>query len=234
MADLTENSSVSDDFPDFERRHELITAAPGSPQLGRLGPADEGLDDESAELRATWLAFGKLLDTARADLAAARGSRSSEWIGKSPTPVRHRPRFIQVAVAVAALAATLLVAITAAWHIHGGLRTAVPQLSPEVAVKSPDAPHSAAVNSGGRVGVTSPLSTAGTVLPAAPMAGVLAAADRRSAAEEWNDPLDQQLDRAGRAVVQVQDDTLASADRLGLIQYKVENIRHDIEDEGDF
>jgi hypothetical protein len=50
---------------------------------------------------------------------------------------------------------------------------------------------------------------------------------------EWSDPLDEQINSAGRAVVRVRDDSLVSAAGPGLIQYPLEKIRKDI-DEGPF
>ena len=51
--------------------------------------------------------------------------------------------------------------------------------------------------------------------------------------QEWSDPLDRQMDRASRAVMQVRDDSLVSTAGPGLIQYQFENIRKQIH-EGSF
>jgi hypothetical protein len=199
---------VSDDLNELQRRQELITAA----QL----PPNAGLDRESAELRATWLAFGKLLEAARAGVEPPPPTL--------PSPLAGR-RWQRPLVAITALVATVLLAVTVATHLRWGAGPAAPRSSAEMAVKSANVPPRSAVGSGnGQMGLSRPSA----VSKAKPEA-----AASRATHLEWSDPLDEQFDRMGRTVVKVRDDSLASAAGPGLIQYQLENIRKGI-DEGPF
>jgi hypothetical protein len=73
----------------------------------------------------------------------------------------------------------------------------------------------------------------GVSLPSALKKAKAEAAASRNTRLEWSDPLDEQIDRAGRAVAQVRDDSLASAAGSGLIRYQFEDIRKGI-NEGSF
>ena len=54
---------------------------------------------------------------------------------------------------------------------------------------------------------------------------VASTADARDGARDgWSDPLDQELDLAGRAIVKVREDSMTSAAGPGLLQYDLENI----------
>jgi hypothetical protein len=183
---------VSDDPNEIQRRLELITTA-------RL-PPDVELDRESAELRATWLAFGKLLDAAQAGVG-----RPAQPLWSPPARSRRRWPLI----AIAALAATVLLVVTVAWHLRGGTGSTASHSSAEVATH-----RSAAA-----------LPLAVSVAQPKPVAW-------RTASLQWSDSLDQQIDLAGRAMVQIRDDQedqMASATGPGLIQYELETIRKGID-----
>lgn len=174
------------------------------------------MDRESAELRATWLAFGKLLDAARAGIEPPAQTL--------PSPSTRR-RWLWPPAAVAALAATVLLAVTVATQVRWGAGSTASRSSADVAVKRPDVPPRSEISSSSRL--------MGITLPSAPTKAKPLAAASRVTDMEWNDSLDERIDRAGRAVVEVRDDSLASAAGPGLFQYHLEDIRKGI-DEGPF
>lgn len=204
---------MSHDLDDLQHRLELITAA----QL----PADVDLDRESATLRSAWLAFGGLIEAVQTEVGEAAVPLSP------PAARRWRWRWL----AVTALCASLFLAATLVFHLGGGARPAATRLPVEMA-KTPAAaatnrqdvsPQQPVVSGSRQVRVS--LSSTVKNNPASTALG-----DRRVV---WYDALDEQMDRVGRMVVQVHDESLASAAGESFIRYELEDFRKSI-DEGPF
>ncbi len=218
---------MNDDLSELQRSLELITAA----QL----PPDVELDRESAELRAAWSAFGKLLDAAQA---------GGEFPAQTLQPPRIGRRCRWPLVAIAVLAATVLLAITVALHLRRAPGSTISGASAEVAVKGPDVSPRSAVTTGSRpvkfslviTGVTprSPVITgnrsAGVSHRATSGTAKPIAAASRDTRQQWNDPLDQQMHRVDAMVMQVRDDSLASTVGSGQIRYQFEKIPKGIDE----
>lgn len=115
---------------------------------------------------------------------------------------RKRPRAVGL-MGLAALAASALIAAAIAWHASG-LKT--PRASPP-----PSAP----------VAGTNPQPT-GTPTPRTPVA----AAESHSS---WDAGLDDDLERAGRAILQAEQDQLAFVTRPSQVHYQLENLKRDLE-----
>jgi hypothetical protein len=118
-----------------------------------------------------------------------------------------------------------MLAVSLATYFRWWVGATAPRSSADVAIKGPDVSPRSAVNSGNGQAVAS--------LPSALHSAKPAAVASHNMRLTWSDPLDQQIDRAGQAVVEVSDDSLASASGAGLIQYRLEDIREGI-DEGPF
>jgi hypothetical protein len=116
-----------------------------------------------------------------------------------------------------AAAATLLLAVTLALRLRGVPESTAARPSGDVAVKTPHAPLRSAVADGDHV--------AGVAHPSAPSEANSPAVAAGSIPLQWSDPFDQRIDRAGRAMVQLRDDSLASAAGPGLIQDEFDNVR---------
>ena len=158
------------------------------------------MEPEYAELRATWREFGKLLDAAGAGIEPPP---QAVWTSLASS-IRWRPL-----TAIGALAATVLLAVTLALHLRGWAEPAAPHRSADLAENVPLRP---AASSGSRL-VSAALSPT-------PERAKADAADSRDTRLPWHDPLDEQIDRLGLAVVQVRDNSLVLATGPGLIQSK--------------
>jgi hypothetical protein len=116
-----------------------------------------------------------------------------------------------------------------------------------VAVKSPEVSPGSAVSSGSRPvkfslsikgGAFRSVVTRGNRSLGVSLHSTSGAAKPEAAASQdtrwpWNDPLDQQMNRAGTTVMQVREHPLALTSGPGLIQYQFEKIGKGI-DEGSF
>ena len=222
---------MSDDLNTLQRRLELITA----PQL----PANVELDQESAELRATWSAFGKLLDAARAGVEPPTRELPTRTLPAPPAGRRGQWPL----VAAVALAATVLLAVTVAAHLHARPGSTAARSPADVAVKSPDVAPRPAVASGNRpvkfslfikgvapssaaTSASRPVRVSVRWTSAAAKPKAVASRDTRW---QWHDPLDQEMDRVGAAVMQARDNSFASAAGPGLTQPQFTEIRKGID-----
>ena len=206
---------MSDEPRDLQRRLEQATAADF--------PADTPLEPETAALREAWLAFAALLEaTGPAPLEKLRSEQEiTVRFGKGTVPFslrenRDSPPVIPGAVrtrrrlaAVAALAASVAVAVTLIWN---GMRQPAgpPPLadgpaSPDIEQPAPDAkqPRQA-----------------------------LAANDVDQDADQfdWDDSLDEQIVQVGREIVRVQQDWYHLDDAFEPIQHGLQQMAEDIED----
>ena len=171
-------------------------------------PADATRDEESAGLRAAWLAFGKLLEEHRAELdgsAALSEVRQMSWrLGRPclgpagdadlsgtrratcrPIPTGRHPsgrRWLLTAASVAAACVVLAVAIGR--HVRTAKPAAAPTPEQVVAKASP--------------------SRAG------PCQANRTATASRTGQWDWDDSEDQAIDQLGQATIQVEQDELAS------------------------
>ena len=178
---------MTDDLKALERRLEQATA--------RQCSGEDSLEPETAGLRAGWLALGELLEAAQPQVDPP--------LPRLP-PLRAQRRRRRLPVAIAALAASLLIAVTFAWHARWTKPAATPLPQRlEVAQNGPK-PGSSAVKQA---------STA-------PSDAELA----------WESSLDQEIETAGQAIRQLQQDQLASATSSGRLQYQLENLRKDIDE----
>lgn len=181
---------MSDDLSELQRRLEQITA-------GRDAAGAE-LDPESAELRAAWLAFGELLEA------------DQSGVGSAARPLRLPPtgrRRGWPLAAVAAMAASVLVAVTVLWHTRTVTPGPAASGSPAaVAVKNATPPV--------------PLQTAParSAQPSSFVAGL-----------SLDDPLDQQIASVGRTIVEIRQDQFVSAAGPSSLQYQLESVRTGIE-----
>lgn len=182
---------LNEDFDELQRRLERITS--------RDFPAEDGMDAESAELRAAWLAFGELLRATR----AGREAFSRPIIA----PPRPRKRSGRLLAKIAALAACTLIVVGVAWRQRTTRPTSTTSPAPAAAV----AAH-----------VRKAPST--TTLPSASAAGSSAETELK-----WDDSLDGEIASAGRVVAQVEQDQLASAGTAKDIQRQIEIIQKGME-----
>jgi hypothetical protein len=121
-------------------------------------------------------------------------------------------------LALVALSAAVLLAVTAALYLRGSAKATGPA-HPDVALKSVDVP----ADSGNRKMTIS--APAAQSLASVPGKAKPEVAVSRPTGLDWSDRLDQQMDRVGHTIVHVQDDVLASAGGLKLIQYQLKDIR---------
>ena len=203
---------MSDEPRDLQRRLEQATAADC--------PADKPLEPDTASLREAWLAFAALLEaTGPAPLEKLRSEQEiTVRFGKGRVPFSLRenrdgppviPRTRRRLAAVAALAASIAVAVTLIWN---GMRQPAgpPPLadgpaSPDIEQPAPDSkqPRQA-----------------------------LAANDVDQDADQfdWDDSLDEQLVQVGQEIVRVQQDWYQLDDAFDPIQYGLQQMAEDMED----
>jgi hypothetical protein len=209
---------VSKDLSKLRRHLEALTA--------ERCPAEAIQEEESAGLRAAWLAFGKLLEDsqAEADISSAlpearQGipAAGDIWLAavkgvdSRPLPIaRSLRRRKWLLAATAAAAASVLLALAAGWYVQRMKRAAGP--SPEqIAVKvSPQLPG-----------------------PTNRPAGALTTASR-AADWTWDDSVDQAIDLLGWAAIQVEQDELASTAGSSSILNEFEAIRNGVNNSSDF
>ena len=118
------------------------------------------------------------------------------------TPPRARKRRWLLPVA-AVLAASLLVGVVATWMLRAANQPQSPGPAPEEMVATSN--H-----------VASPTREQPTAAPA--VNGL-----------QWDDSLDEQLAQAGRQVAYAQQDQFPGADAFGLMQYRIEQVRAEVQ-----
>jgi hypothetical protein len=166
---------VSHGSGEFERRLELVTSERCPPQAA--------LDAESAALRGAWLALGELIEGTQGEPPRAAPA--------SPLrPARRGKR--RLPVVAAALAGSLLIAVSIAWCLWpAGVRGRSPL------IPAPSTPLAV------RQSEPSPAAPTSQVQPSrAPL---------RETDLAWEDPLDREIGVAARATVQVARNELALA-----------------------
>lgn len=179
---------MTDDLRELERRLEEATASPNA--------AADGLDADTAALRAGWLALGELLET----------TQPAADVQLPPMPLPPAPRRTRWApVALAALAASLLVALTATWCARGTKPVApLPTPSPEIAGNAAK-PSAAPIQQ----------------KPVEPDDVEIA----------WDDSLDEEFAQASQAITQARQDWLATATtwRVYHFESQLENVKKDLD-----
>jgi hypothetical protein len=168
----------------------------------KITPA-QGQDPEVALLRAAWLAFGQLLDSAEPReglplvLPALSPARRWRW-----------PRAV-----LGALAISLFVGIMVAWGLHGASQPAnPPPVAPDLAVTT-----------------VQPAATA--IVPApTPPGRELLAKDRSAAGNlKWDDSLDDEITLASQNVIRVQQSWSHRADAVDLLKDGLQEVVAEVE-----
>lgn len=213
-----ERTPVSKDL-DRIRRLEAITA--------KHCPAEVVEDEESAGLRAAWLALGTLLEANQAQMAArsalsetSRTIPTGEQLPQSaasgtqlqPSSERRfgrRRTWLLAAVPVGA--AAVLLALAMGWHARMTVKPTTPVAPEQTAVKAPLSP--------------SPSKT--------PQTDALAAT-RHTSDSDWDDSTDQTIELIGRATIQVEQDELASTGGSSSIIEELDAVRKHVNDNSDF
>lgn len=187
---------MNDDSHELERRLEQATAPPG---------VDEApLDPEIARLRAGWLALGELLEAAQPQSSPRPLAAERPWARAAIIATRPSPHTNWLLVVVAALAASLLIAISVTRHILSATPKTTPSALPSQFARDGVKPGH------------SPQDDGTTAVSDAELA--------------WNSSLDQEIEQAGQAIMQLRQNQLASAAVSDQLQYQLENLRQDIEE----
>ncbi len=176
---------MTDDLGELERRLELATA--------RRCPAEDSLEPETAGLRAAWLTLGDVLEAAQPQVALP--------LKRLPSPAKPYRRWL--AATVAAMAASVLIVVTATWYVRGTKPTTTVSPSP------------AAIADNSRA----------TPSPVKKQAG----AASRDAELAWDDSLDQEIAAASQAIALAQRDQFASAPASNRVQYQMETLGKELD-----
>lgn len=166
-------------------------------------PGEGSLDPETAALRAGWLALGELLETAQ-----PQDESPLPQLPPPPAPQRSR-RWLPAMIA--ALAASVLIVAAVAWSMRATTPTGVPAPALSEIADSRGKPAPAVVKPAPAVTLRQKPAASGDV-------------------EAWDDSLDQEIEMAGRAIRHVRQDQLASAADAGRVEYQLETLKKDIED----
>ena len=118
----------------------------------------------------------------------------------TPPPARRRRWLLPVA---AVLAASLLIGVVTTWMLRAANQPQSPGPAPEEIVSTSN--HVAAPT---------------REQPAAVPAGN---------GSQWDDSLDEQLAQAGQQVAYAQQDQFSGADAFGLVQYRIEQVRAEVQ-----
>ena len=203
---------MSDEQSELHRRLEQATAR-------HAAADDEPMDPETAALRAGWLALGDLLEAAQPQIGPV--------VERLPLPpARRRKRWLPLAIA--ALAASVIVALASSWLASGTKPPAVsPAPAPEIAKTNHPAPAVSSVPavSPPPVPVIVEKSPTPAVSPVHQSPALSPDADLA-----WDNSLDEDIELAGRAILQARQDQLASTAAPGRVQYQLENLKKNIED----
>jgi hypothetical protein len=182
-------------------------------QATSCGAATEGeLREETAQLRETWLAFGRLLEAA----SPPTQPTFHHWT----MPRARSKRWLVPALAAVAASLLAMAAISGIWR--AGARSGQPDGGQEQASKSALPPPA----------VKPPLEA--IVQGPAPAPRLLQAESAANAAEavvaiEWDDSFDEQVVEVGRRVVRVQEEWSSHSAARALVQQGLEQVRLDLE-----
>jgi hypothetical protein len=175
---------MNEELSKLEQRLELAT--------GRDLPPESPLDPETASLREAWLALSQLLE------AAEEASPKPVKLRPMPPPRHHGWRL----AATAAMAVSLLVAVTLAW-----------QLLPSRPTGRPTAERNEPSARLGKGGVAKAQG-----LHTEPVASLPA----------WEDSLDESIAQAQQAVVRLEQDWRAGGDGTDPVYDRLEQLRKEI------
>ncbi len=195
---------MNKDIYQFEDNLEKATAAGGA--------TDESLDPETAALRETWLAFGKLLEAAQADVPGPPELQYARVEASSP---RRPPLGVKTMAALTVLAASLLVAAVVGLLLLQSEAVSVDK-SLEIAQTE---------QSGGQPAAQP------QVLPQ-PM--VVEDSEGKNATNndelDWDDSLDTEIAAAGTEILRIQADRYASSNSSTAIYYRLNAIQQELND----
>ena len=190
-------------------------------------PADALQDEESAGLRAAWLAFGALLEENRAELeleAETTGRQDKQRLQYNETLLPARVQASPDSYFLASSADSRLTGNgrprpSASKHFLGGRAWLLAALSAAACVvlalaigRHVRATKPATAPTPEQIAVKAAPSRHPTPLQAGPVASASRAADWN-----WDDSADQAIDQLGRATIQVEQDELASTAGSGSI-----------------
>ena len=176
---------MKSDWSEFELQLERATAAGQS--------SDVPLDPETASLREGWLALGQLLE-------AAQGADDPPL---ELRPLRRQERTAWRVAAAAALAASLVGAVTLAWNWVN---------TRHVGDQTPASTHWASRDS---IEAKSAAQPSEPLSPGAELA--------------WNDPLDDEIALAGQEMILVEQDWYRFDQALDAVHYGLEQMHQDLE-----
>ncbi len=187
-------------------------------------PADALQDEESASLRAAWLAFGVLLEENRAELeleAETIGQQGQQRLRYKETPLPARVQTSPDSYFLAHSARSRSTGDgrlrpSASKHFLGRRAWLLAAVSAAACVVL-------ALAIGRHVRATKPVTAptpeqiAAKVAPAPLQTGPVATASAAADWKNWDDSADQAIDQLGRATIQVEQDELASTAGSGSI-----------------
>jgi hypothetical protein len=183
---------MKNDIETMQRSLEEATAARDAPADGDV--LADALDPETASLREAWLAFGQMLETASSQAAPT----IDHW-GTLPPARRWQWRL----PAAALLAASVLVAIAAAWMLHNTLWQGTAAVAPE---KTVAANHEIA-----------PSKQARAQTPPA------------TDEPQWDDSLDEQFAQVGWQMLCIRQNQFFRTDAFGIVQYQLDQLSRAIQ-----
>ena len=200
---------MSEETKKLEEQLEKATA-PGD-------TIDASLDAETTSLREGWLALGQLIEAAQPTSARPplAGPPELQYPAQpAPTP-RRKLAGPKTLAALAALAASLLVAALLTWSFVGGLFVNGPQDQQIVQDQQNEAPAPATIEK----------------VPAP----VLVQDEQKSSDSagddlDWDAPLDGEIAAAGQEMLRIQSDWYASDDTSSAIYYRMQQMRQDLND----
>ncbi len=195
---------MSEDIKKLEERLEKATA-PGD-------TIDVGLDAETTSLREGWLALGQLLEAAQPPSA---GPPELQY----PTPAsplrRRKPAAWKTPAALAALAASLLVAALLTWSFVGESGVNGRQDQQIVQDEKIETQSPAAIEN---------------VPPTALVKDERQPSDSAGDDLDWDAPLDTAITAAGQEMLRIQADWYASDDTSSSLYYRMQQMRKDLSD----
>lgn len=184
----------------------------------RVPAAGGSLDPETAELRATWEAFGRLLDAADQDFDEAAFRQRLATVARPPR--RHSSAW----VAVLAAAALVLLTVTIGWWAVQRLGAGSGPASPEI-VETP-APQVDQVATD-RTRTPAPAAPdSGSAPPKESLATDTVAAD---AELSWDDQWDERLAQVDRVLIGLRTCSYSGDASLQMLDEQLQQIGKDLE-----
>ncbi len=176
---------------------------------GRGDPPEGDLDAHVAPLREGWLSFGRLLDAAQAALPEP----DQAW---PIAPPARRTRWR--AAALVAVAASLLVAATAALALRAiKTRDTVDPSGGTIFARQPESVPEAPRRPVKKDVVPGPIERTPREAPAI------------AAAPAWDDSLDDAITSAGQSLVRIEQDWTSTGGRLDEVQAEIQQMRREVE-----